>query len=130
MVAAKGKAKGKATGNKQVSRSAKAGLSFPVGRIARMLKHGRYSERVGIGAPVYLAAVLEYLVAEILEVSVMVVRQNKKNRIIPRYIFLGLKEDEEFNKLFAHTIITSSGVKPDNKALKAPKKDVTASQGI
>ncbi len=129
MVAAKGKAKGKATGNKQVSRSAKAGLSFPVGRIARMLKNGRYSERVGMGAPIYLAAVLEYLVAEILEVSVMVVRQNKKNRIIPRYIFLGLKEDEEFNKLFAHTIITSSGVKPDNKALKAPKKDV-ASQGI
>jgi histone H2A len=108
MVAAKGKAKGKATGNKQVSRSAKAGLSFPVGRIARMLKNGRYSERVGMGAPIYLAAVLEYLVAEILEVSVMVVRQNKKNRIIPRYIFLGLKEDEEFNKLFAHTIITSS----------------------
>ena len=130
MVAAKGKAKGKATGTKQVSRSAKAGLSFPVGRIARMLKHGRYSERVGIGAPVYLAAVLEYLVAEILEVSVMVVRQNKKNRIVPRYIFLGLKEDEEFNKLFSHTIIASSCVKPDNKGVKAAKKDTAASQGI
>ena len=130
MVAAKGKAKGKATGHKQVSRSAKAGLSFPVGRIARMIKQGRYSERVGIGAPVYLAAVLEYLVAEILEVSVMVVRQNKKNRITPRYIFLGLKEDEEFNKLFSHTIITASGVKPDNKGLKATKKDATASQAI
>lgn len=112
MAGAKGKAKGKATGSKQVSRSSKAGLSFPVGRIARMLKTGRYAERVGIGAPVYLAAVLEYLVAEILEVSVLVVKQNKKNRIIPRYIFLGLKEDEEFRKLFADTIITSSGVKP------------------
>ena len=123
MVAAKGKAKGKATGSKQVSRSARAGLSFPVGRIARLLKHGRYAERVGIGAPVYLAAVLEYLVAEILEVSVMVVRQNKKNRIVPRYIFLGLKEDEEFNKLFAQTIITGSGVKPDSKAIKPAKKD-------
>ena len=107
MVAAKGKAKGKAAGKGAVSRSAKAGLSFPVGRIARMLKHGRYSERVGLGAPVYLAAVLEYLVAELLEVSVMVVRESKKNRIIPRYIFLGLKEDEEFRKLFQHTMITS-----------------------
>lgn len=113
----KGKAKGKATSNKQKSRSARAGLSFPVGRLARMLKQGRYSERVGIGAPVYMAAVLEYLVAEILEVSVMVVRQNKKARIMPRYIFLGLKEDEEFKKLFGRTIITNSGVKPQN-----PKK--------
>ncbi len=124
MLAAKGKSKGKFTGNKQVSRSAKAGLSFPVGRIARLLKHGRYSERVGIGAPVYLAAVLEYLVAEILEVAVMVVRQNKKNRIIPRYIFLGLKQDEEFNRMFARTIISSSGVKPENKSLKVCKKDI------
>lgn len=70
----KGKAKGKSHRPRQTSRSARAGLAFPVGRIARMLKTGRYSERVGIGAPVFLAAVLEYLVAEILEVSVMVVR--------------------------------------------------------
>ena len=62
-----------------------------------------------------MAAVLEYLVAEILEVSVMVVRQNKKQRITPRHIFLGLKEDEEFNKMFSRTIITQSGVKPTFK---------------
>lgn len=36
-----------------------------VGRIARYLKKGRYAERVGAGAPVYLAAVLEYLAAEV-----------------------------------------------------------------
>ena len=123
MVGGKGKAKGKATGHKQVSRSAKAGLSFPVGRIARMLKHGRYSERVGLGAPVFLAAVLEYLVAELLEVSVMVVKENKKNRIIPRYIFLGLKEDDEFNRLFQHTLITASGVKPEGKGVKHAKDE-------
>ena len=81
-----------------------------------MLKKGRYSDRVGVGAPVYLAAVLEYLVAEILEVAVMITRQKKKSRIIPRFIFLGLKEDEEFKKLFASSIITSSGVKPAVKA--------------
>lgn len=116
----KGKAgkSGKATRPRQTSRSSRAGLSFPVGRIARMLKDGRYAERVGIGAPVYLAAVLEYLVAEILEVSVLVVRQKKKARIVPRFIFLGLKEDEEFKKLFNQTIITGSGVKPDAKKSK------------
>lgn len=108
----KGKAKGKATKSRQSSRSAKAGLTFPVGRIARLLKKGRYSDRVGVGAPVYLAAVLEYLVAEILEVAVMITRQKKKSRIVPRFIYLGLKEDEEFKKLFASSIITCSGVKP------------------
>ena len=119
----KGKAKGKASGSKQVSRSHKAGLSFPVGRIARMLKNGRYAERVGIGAPVYLAAVLEYLVTEILEIAVMVVKQNKKNRIIPRYVYLGLKEDVEFKVLFANTIITSSGVVAESSKKIASKHD-------
>lgn len=50
---------------KATSRSSKAGLQFPVGRIARFLKAGKYAERVGAGAPVYLAAVLEYLAAEV-----------------------------------------------------------------
>ncbi|GKV18539.1 hypothetical protein SLEP1_g28903 [Rubroshorea leprosula] len=50
---------------KAVSKSVKAGLQFPVGRIARFLKKGRYAERYGAGAPIYLAAVLEYLAAEV-----------------------------------------------------------------
>ena len=51
---------------KAVSKSVKAGLQFPVGRIARYLKKGRYAQRTGSGAPIYLAAVLEYLAAEVL----------------------------------------------------------------
>uniref|UniRef100_A0A453H949 Histone H2A n=2 Tax=Aegilops tauschii subsp. strangulata TaxID=200361 RepID=A0A453H949_AEGTS len=57
--------RGKAKATKSVSRSSKAGLQFPVGRIARYLKAGKYAERVGAGAPVYLSAVLEYLAAEV-----------------------------------------------------------------
>ncbi|CAF1601065.1 unnamed protein product, partial [Didymodactylos carnosus] len=49
------------------TRSSRAGLQFPVGRIHRLLRKGHYSERVGAGAPIYMAAVLEYLSAEILE---------------------------------------------------------------
>ncbi|VAH08149.1 unnamed protein product [Triticum turgidum subsp. durum] len=63
---------------KSVSRSVKAGLQFPVGRIGRYLKHGRYAKRVGSGAPVYLAAVLEYLAAELLELAGNAARDNKK----------------------------------------------------
>ena len=38
-----GRGKGKSSGKKSVSKSAKAGLQFPVGRIARYLKKGRYA---------------------------------------------------------------------------------------
>ena len=57
------------SGGKAKSRSSRAGLQFPVGRIHRMLRKGNYAERVGAGAPVYLAAVLEYLAAEVLELA-------------------------------------------------------------
>ena len=86
-----GKASGDAAKTAQ-SRSSKAGLQFPVGRIHRMLRKGNYATRIGAGAPgeftslllsrwsleltcpspwplVYLAAVLEYLAAEILELA-------------------------------------------------------------
>ena len=49
-----GRGKGKTAGKKQVSRSSKAGLQFPVGRIARYLKKGKFATRIGAGAPVYL----------------------------------------------------------------------------
>ena len=66
-MAGRGKAVGSAAAKKGTSRSSKAGLQFPVGRIARFLKAGKYAERVGAGAPVYLAAVLEYLAAEVID---------------------------------------------------------------
>jgi histone H3/H4 len=75
-----GKAGATGEATKGASRSSKAGLQFPVGRIHRMLKRGNYAQRVGAGAPVYLAAVLEYLAAEILELAGNAARDNKKQR--------------------------------------------------
>lgn len=57
--------KGAGERKKSVTKSVKAGLQFPVGRIGRFLKKGRYAQRTGSGAPIYLAAVLEYLAAEV-----------------------------------------------------------------
>ena len=84
-----GRGKGKA-GGKSTTKSVKAGLQFPVGRIGRYLKKGKYATRLGAGAPVYLCAVLEYLCAEILELAGNAARDNKKSRIIPRHIQLCL----------------------------------------
>ncbi|KAL0732521.1 hypothetical protein Bca4012_008730 [Brassica carinata] len=106
-----GRGKGKAT--KYVSRSAKAHLQFPVGRIARFLKAGKYAERVGSGAPVYLAAVLEYLAAEVLELAGNAARHNKKTRIVPRHIQLAVRNDEELSKLLGCVTIASGGVLPN-----------------
>ncbi|NWI71363.1 H2AL protein, partial [Todus mexicanus] len=80
---------------------AKAGLQFPVGRVYRFLKRGNYAERIGPGAAIYLAAVLEYLTAEILELAGNAARENKKTRIVPRHIQLAVRSDDELNKLFS-----------------------------
>lgn len=95
----KGKGKGGRGEKKSTTASAKAGLQFPVGRIGRYLRQGKYATRMGAGAPVYLAAVLEYLCAEILELAGNAARDNKKSRIVPRHITLAVKNDEELNKL-------------------------------
>ncbi|KAL9634146.1 MAG: hypothetical protein Q9164_004273 [Protoblastenia rupestris] len=109
-----GKSGGKASGSKSSqSRSSKAGLAFPVGRVHRLLRKGNYAQRVGAGAPVYLAAVLEYLAAEILELAGNAARDNKKTRIIPRHLQLAIRNDEELNKLLGHVTIAQGGVLPN-----------------
>jgi histone H2A len=120
--------------SKSQSRSAKAGLQFPVGRIHRLLRRGNYAQRIGAGAPgsysalvafdasltlssVYLAAVLEYLAAEILELAGNAARDNKKSRIIPRHLQLAIRNDEELNRLLGHVIISQGGVIPSSMCL-------------
>ncbi|KAI4798355.1 histone 2A [Aureobasidium sp. EXF-8846] len=119
-----GKSGGKATGTKSSaqSRSSKAGLAFPVGRVHRLLRKGNYAQRVGAGAPVYLAAVLEYLAAEILELAGNAARDNKKTRIIPRHLQLAIRNDEELNKLLGHVTIAQGGVLPNIHQNLLPKK--------
>ncbi|KAE8780749.1 Protein H2A.6 [Hordeum vulgare] len=124
---------------KAVTRSAKAGLQFPVGRIGRLLKKGRYAQRVGSGAPVYLAAVLEYLAAEVLELAGNAAKDNKKSRVVPRHLLLAVRNDKELGRLLAGVTIAHGGVVPninpvllpnksaaEKEATKSPKKKAAA----
>ena len=117
-----GRGKGGKVRVKAKSRSSKAGLQFPVGRMHRLLRKGHYAERVGAGAPVYLAAVLEYLSAEILELAGNAARDNKKTRIIPRHLQLAIRNDEELNKLLSGVTIAQGGVLPNIQSILLPKK--------
>eukprot|EP01017_Pseudomicrothorax_dubius_P049042 TRINITY_DN904_c0_g1_i11.p1 TRINITY_DN904_c0_g1~~TRINITY_DN904_c0_g1_i11.p1 ORF type:complete len:160 (-),score=37.93 TRINITY_DN904_c0_g1_i11:174-653(-) len=129
-IAGKGKARGKAApASKSQSRSSKAGLQFPVGRISRFLKSAKYSERVGAGAPVYMAAVLEYLAAEVLELAGNAAKDNHKTRIVPRYILLAIRNDEELNRLMGNCTIADGGVLPNINPLLLPSKGKGAKEG-
>ena len=118
----KGGKGGRGAGAKSTSKSAKAGLQFPVGRIGRFLKKGKYATRVGAGAPVYLAAILEYLTAEILELAGNAARDNKKSRIVPRHIQLAVRNDEELSNFFANATVAQGGVLPHIHPSLLPKR--------
>ena len=122
----KGKGKGKggrgAKGTKSQSRSARAGLQFPVGRVARYIRRQNLASRLGGGAPVYLAAVLEYLCAEILELAGNAARDNKRTRIGPRHLQLAVRNDEELNILLGNVTIASGGVLPNIHQVLLPSK--------
>ncbi|XP_063442232.1 histone H2A, sperm-like [Mytilus trossulus] len=104
------------------------GLQFPVGSYPQTLRKGNYAERVGAGAPVYLAAVLEYLAAEVLELAGNAARDNKKSRIIPRHLQLAIRNDEELNKLLSGVTIAQGGVLPNIQAVLLPKKTQKAAK--
>ncbi|NXU22740.1 H2AX protein, partial [Thalassarche chlororhynchos] len=96
----RGKSGGKARA-KAKSRSSRAGLQFPVGRVHRLLR---------------------YLSAEILELAGNAARDNKKTRIIPRHLQLAIRNDEELNKLLGGVTIAQGGVLPNIQAVLLPKK--------
>jgi histone H2A len=117
-----GKGKSAASTSGQQTRSSRAGLQFPVGRLARYLKQGGYAKRISGSAPVYMAAVLEYIVAEVLELAGNAAKDNKRLRIVPRHIQLAVRNDDELNQFFGNAVIAAGGVLPNIHPVLLPAK--------
>ncbi|KAM9995620.1 hypothetical protein ACTFIY_001803 [Dictyostelium cf. discoideum] len=83
---------------------------IPLLKIKKLLK--RYGcKRIQNSALVFFSKVLQYLIEELLEISmnVSILNKTKKYRIKPKDISWSIQSDPEFNLLFRNIIIPSSG---------------------
>ena len=101
----------------------RAGFQFPVARVHRFSWKGHYADRIGSGARVYLAAALEYITVEILQLAGNAARENKKHRITPSQLRLAVCNDEELNKLMSGVTITQGGMLPNIQTALVPKRN-------
>lgn len=87
-------------------------IIFPIGYIFRLLNEGNYAERIGAGAPVYMAAALEYITRQVLDPAGNLAIDNQKERISPRHILLAIRNNEELNQLLTNLTVVPAGVVP------------------
>ncbi|NWU56922.1 H2A1 protein, partial [Dromas ardeola] len=81
------------------SRSSRAGLLFPVSRVDRQLRRGLFAERFGARAPVYLAAVLQWVTHEVMDVAGMICKKSKQKRISPSHLQTALQKRSGLKQL-------------------------------
>jgi len=119
------------------TKTQRAGIIFPVSRVLRFMRSGPFFKyRIAAGAPVYMAAVMEYLCAEVLELAGNASRDHKKRRIVPRHILLAVGHDEELHKLLKDVTIPAGGVIPNinpvllQKRANFTKKAIAAANGL
>lgn len=94
----------------RVSRTNRAEISFPVGRVDRQLRLLNIRTRVTKSAPVYLAAALEYLTKEILALAIFELHHTKRKRIKPVDIQRAIFGDAELEKLVQGCTFREGGV--------------------
>ncbi len=82
-------------------------------RILKKLKKLNPGKRVLENSAVLTAGVLEYLTAELLELSGNVAKDFHRKTITPRHIYLAVENDQELENLLRDVTIMESGVVPN-----------------
>ncbi|KAJ7329516.1 hypothetical protein JRQ81_015690 [Phrynocephalus forsythii] len=106
----------------KTSRSCRAGLIFPVSRIDRFLRRGDYAERIGSGASVYMAAVLQYLTYDIVDIAGNIAAGEHKQRISPQHIQQAVSNDSELCSLLGTTAFPQGKTLPKNQPATSSRK--------
>ena len=116
--------KGKVGSKKRavVSGASRAGIVFAPARCTRLLRQGRYSERMGMGAGAYMAGVLQYITEELCELAGDMCESKKRKTISPEHLNLAMRSDTELAKLMFRATISQGGVLPNINEFLIPKK--------
>ena len=72
----------------------------------------KFAPRVGRDAAIFCAAVMEYLCAEVLEVSGDLCKESGKRRLMPRHIELAIRNDDDLARHFQNKTVLGGGVTP------------------
>ena len=113
-------------GAKREARATRAGLTISVSRPGRLLHRLSIARRISAGAPVYLAAILEYVARQILNRAADLAGskgakgEEHNVRITVKHIFSAIRGDRDLNELFeAHqTIIGGGAISKGNEEAK------------
>ncbi|KYN35130.1 Histone H2A [Trachymyrmex septentrionalis] len=76
-----------------------------IGLILKYLRRGNYAENVRGDASAYLAGVLDYLAAEILDLAGVDAILEKKTRICPRHLRSCIRIDTELTRLISRVLL-------------------------
>jgi len=97
---------------KSTSQSERAGLTFPIGRVARMLRDRSHVSRMQHMVPVHMACALESIVIDILDIAASQAHKCRVKRITPQHLTIALKSDRELTHVLARGSIAHGGVIP------------------
>ncbi|UYV62592.1 HNRNPA2B1 [Cordylochernes scorpioides] len=94
----------------KILRSSRAGLKLPVGLVRRRLKEGENAMKFSNEAPVFMAAVLENLIAGLLHLGQDVCRQDNRRKVTPRHLLHAIRSQSDWNVLLADMYVSQGDV--------------------
>ena len=107
-----------------------SGLTFPISRVSRLLRAGKFASLYRKNTGIFLAGALEYLTAELVDLAANAAKDIGKKRITPRAINLAIRGDVDFNALLSEALVSQGGVLPRiNKVLIKGKKKKKSKKG-